>query len=232
LCRSDEALDGTIDHDWMRAADMRIAGGTTEDGVVVGNTYDKYGSRNPIVRKIMGGFNSALSDLIERAAPKSIHEVGCGEGYWVLRWNEQGMVARGCDFSSQVIEIARGNAADRGISPILFETRSIYDLKKGKDNADLIVCCEVLEHLERPDDALRALQQVADKYLIVSVPREPLWRMLNLARGKYISAWGNTPGHIQHWSAASFEGLVSRYFDVVEMKSPLPWTMLLCQPRG
>ena len=211
---------------------MKMAGGTKENGIVVGNTYDKYGSRNPIVKWMMGGFESALSELVGKAAPTAVHEIGCGEGYWVLRWTEQGMTARGCDFSAHVIELARENAAGRGLSPLLFETRSIYDLEAGRDSADLVVCCEVLEHLEHPEAGLQALQRVVGRHLIVSVPREPLWCALNLARGKYITDWGNTPGHIQHWSKSSFIRMVSTYFEVVDVKSPLPWTMLLCRPRG
>jgi len=209
---------------------VRIAGGIKENGTVIGNAYDKYGSRNPIVKWIMGGFESALAELVSQAAPSSINEIGCGEGYWVLRWNDQGIPARGCDFSTQVIELARENSVDRGLPPSIFETHSIYDLDASRDSADLVVCCEVLEHLEHPEAGLQALQRVVNKHLIVSVPREPLWCTLNLARGKYISKIGNTPGHIQHWSKGGFVRLVSKYFEVVEVKSPLPWTMLLCRP--
>lgn len=210
---------------------IKIAGGTKEDGVVVGNIYDKYGSRNPIVKWMMNGFESSLSDLVTKASPQSIHEIGCGEGYWVLRWNEQGLPARGCDFSKQVIEIARENAANRGLSHSIFESRSIYDLDARQDNADLVVCCEVLEHLENPEAGLQALQRITNRHLIVSVPLEPLWCALNLARGKYITRWGNTPGHIQHWSKSGFVRLVSKYFEVDEVRSPFPWTMILCRPR-
>ncbi|HCJ51080.1 MAG TPA: methyltransferase type 11 [Gallionella sp.] len=211
---------------------IKISGGTKEDGIVIGNAYDKYGSGNPMVKWIMGGFESALSELVTQASPTAIHEIGCGEGYWVLRWASQGMVARGCDFSKQVIEIARENAVERGVSASLFEARSIYDLESDRDGADLVVCCEVIEHLADPDAGLQALQRVVGRHLIVSVPREPLWSALNLARGKYIAEWGNTPGHIQHWSKSSFIRMVSKYFEVVDVKSPLPWTMLLCRPRG
>lgn len=210
---------------------MKISGGSKENGIVVGNSYDKYSSRNPVVKWMMAGFESALSDLVEKTSPKTIHEIGCGEGFWVMRWSEQGMAARGCDFSSHVIELARENAVGRGLSPLLFEARSIYDLVSGRDDADLIVCCEVLEHLEHPDAALEALQRVTGRYLILSVPKEPIWCVLNLARGKYISKWGNTPGHIQHWSKGGFIRMVSKYFEVVEVKSPFPWTMLLCRPH-
>lgn len=209
---------------------IRISGGAKEDGIVVGNVYDKYSSRNPIVKWMMNGFKSDLSALVARASPQSIHEIGCGEGYWVLRWNEQGLRARGCDISKQVIETARENANGRGLPSSLLKSCSIYDLDAKKDSADLVVCCEVIEHLKNPVAGLQALQRVVERYLIVSVPREPIWSALNLARCKYVSRCGNTPGHIQHWSKSSFIQLVSKYFEVVEVRSPLPWTMLLCRP--
>jgi 2-polyprenyl-3-methyl-5-hydroxy-6-metoxy-1,4-benzoquinol methylase len=99
-----------------------------------------------------------------------------------------------------------------------------------EDSAELIVCCEVLEHIEDPEAGLKALQKVTMQSLILSVPKEPLWRILNLARGKYITSWGNTPGHIQHWSKREFIQLVSKYFEVVEVRSPFPWTMVFCRP--
>ncbi|EIK95623.1 type 11 methyltransferase [Pseudomonas sp. M47T1] len=210
---------------------IKISGGAKEDGIVTGNAYDKYGSKNPIVKWMMNGFESALSDFVTKAEPKSIHEIGCGEGYWVLRWTEQEINARGCDFSKTVIELARENSIARGVSPSIFQPCSIYDLEATKDSADLLVCCEVLEHLEDPDAGLQALKNLAFQHLILSVPREPLWRALNFARGKYIAQFGNTPGHIQHWSKQRFITMVSKYFDVIEISSPLPWTMLLCRPR-
>jgi hypothetical protein len=61
----------------------------------------------------------------------------------------------------------------------------------------------------------------------VSVPREPLWRVLNLARGAYWTQLGNTPGHLNHWSRSAFVRLLLRHGEVVEARSPFPWTMLL-----
>ncbi len=211
---------------------IKLSGGTKEDGVVIGNAYDKYGSKNPVVRRLMQGFELSLTDLIAKAAPKTIHEIGCGEGYWVLRWLELGFEARGCDFSSKVINIARGNAENRKLPVSIFKVRSIYDLTRDVDTADLVICCEVLEHLEQPEEGLRSLQRIVSQYLILSVPREPIWRMLNLLRGKYITDFGNTPGHIQHWSKREFVTLVSKFFEVVVVKDPLPWTILLCCPRA
>lgn len=211
---------------------IKISGGITENGVITGNSYDKYNTSNPIVRHIMKGFESSLSELVAKASPSTIHEIGCGEGYWVLRWNKQGIPTRGCDFSRSVIELARENAVAYKLSTSIFESRSIYDLESGRDGADLVVCCEVLEHLEEPEAGLHALQGIVGRHLIVSVPQEPLWRILNLARGKYVGRLGNTPGHIQHWSKKEFVRMVSKYFEIVQVKTPLPWTMLLCKPHA
>ena len=210
---------------------MKIAGGMQEDGIVVGNAYDKYGAKNPIVRWIMTGFASALSELVGKVGPRTIHEIGCGEGYWVFDWNAQGIRARGSDFSEKVIDLARENARERGVSSEVFTARSIYDVVAERDSADLIVCCEVLEHLEDPQAGLAALQRIATDYVIVSVPREPIWCALNMVRGKYLRSLGNTPGHIQHWSTDKFIDFVSQYFEVVEIRKPLPWTMLLCRVK-
>jgi 2-polyprenyl-3-methyl-5-hydroxy-6-metoxy-1,4-benzoquinol methylase len=207
---------------------MRIAGGTQENGVVVGNSYDKYGSRNPVVRYLMSGFESSLQSLVEKTGAEEIHEVGCGEGHWTLRWLQEGYQSRGSDISKQAIELARTNARPLGLHPQV-KVASIYDLVSPTDAAELIVCCEVLEHLEHPEQALEVLNTLASPFIIVSVPREPIWRILNIARGSYCSNLGNTPGHIQHWSKRGFVNLIENYFTIVDVLSPLPWTMILAK---
>lgn len=210
---------------------MKISGGLAEKGVVTGNAYDKYGSANPVVRRLMAGYDFSLSVLIEKVKPASLHEVGCGEGYWTLRWLRQGIAARGSDFSEKVIELARTNAAEQDLPPDCFKVCSIYDLNPEIDAAEMVVCCEVLEHLERTRDGLEMLRSIARPYLIASVPREPLWSLMNLARGKYVRRLGNTPGHVQKWSRQEFVKLMSRYFEVEEVRTPIPWTILLCRSK-
>lgn len=210
---------------------VRISNGVTDHGLVVGNAYDKYASRNPIVRWMMDGFHAAIRELVSLAAPSSVFEVGCGEGYWVLHWNASGISAAGCDVSEQVISIARENAAVGGVDPAVFGVASIYDLSRESSVGEMVVCCEVLEHLEDPRRGLESLRSIASDYVLLSVPREPLWCALNLCRAKYIRHLGNTPGHIQHWSRQQFVLLVSEFFDVIEVRSPLPWTMVLARVR-
>jgi len=207
---------------------MKFCEGDEEQGIVIGNSYD---SSNPIVKAIMSGFDDALTDLVQTASPQSIHEVGCGEGFWVIKWHKQGLQVKGSDFSYKVIDMAKENARSNNVPVEILEQKSIYDLNTKEDQADLIVCCEVMEHLEDPELALKSIQRISTNKVIFSVPREPLWRVLNMIRCKYLKDFGNTPGHIQHWSVNEFVDLLANYFEIIEIKKPFPWTMILCQVK-
>lgn len=195
-----------------------------------GNVYDKYGSANPIERRLMAGFMADLDELVELSGAREAHEVGCGEGEVSIRLARRGIRMRGTDAFPQVLEEARERATTAGVE-IDFEAAPIERLDPERHAAELVVCCEVLEHLEDPARGLEVLAELARPWLIASVPREPLWRALNLARLSYISALGNTPGHLNHWSKHGFERLLAERFEVVEVRSPLPWTMALCRAR-
>jgi len=197
---------------------------------VAGNFYDKYNSRNPLVRWMMRGFFEAFERLVLRSGAYTAHEIGCGEGNLSLRLARGGIAVRGCDVSEEIVKLARSRAHD-GAMTIPFEVRSLYNLRAPADAAELIVCCEVLEHLPDPHRALEILAALAQPYLIVSVPREPLWRVLNLCRLKYVADLGNTPGHIQHWGSRAFLQFLQQRFDVLAVELPLPWTMALCRVR-
>jgi 2-polyprenyl-3-methyl-5-hydroxy-6-metoxy-1,4-benzoquinol methylase len=204
-----------------------VSGVTVSDGgVVTGNTYDKYGSRNPVVRRLMGGFEGALDTLRERAAPESVLDVGCGEGLLVQRWAQQAPHARfvGADLREESIQ--EGWQAHTAPN-LAFRVLDGAGLPFAQDEFELASAIEVLEHVPDPAYTLAEMARCARTHLLVSVPREPLWRALNMARGAYWSALGNTPGHLNHWSRRSFVQLLSRHGEVVEVRSPFPWTMVL-----
>jgi 2-polyprenyl-3-methyl-5-hydroxy-6-metoxy-1,4-benzoquinol methylase len=199
----------------------------SEDGIVTGNTYDKYGSANPVVRRLMSGFERALDELFVRADPRSLLDVGCGEGVLVQQWAERlGESTRvvGIDLEEESIQ---AGWAERSAPNLEYRVMEAENLPFATNEFDLATAIEVLEHVPDPGHTVSEMARCAERHLLVSVPHEPLWRMLNMARGAYISELGNTPGHLNHWSRRSFVRLLSRHGDVVEVRSPFPWTMLL-----
>lgn len=193
-----------------------------------GNVYDKYGTSNPIARRLMDGFLGRLDELVERTGATEAHEIGCGEGELAIRLARRGLRVRGSDAFPSVLEEARRRAASAGV-PVEFEAKPVETLDPEADSAELILCCEVLEHLEDAEQALDVIAGLARPWLIASVPREPLWRGLNLSRLAYVRELGNTPGHLNHWSKAGFVRFLTRRFEVIEIVSPVPWTMALCR---
>lgn len=211
-------------------ADVRSTGlvNPEEEG---GNVYDKYASSNPIERRLVGSFLRQFDALVELTGAREAHEVGCGEGELSLRMASEGLRVRGTDAFPEVIGEARRRAEAAG-AEVAFEARAVQELDPAADSAELVVCCEVLEHLEDPAGALERLAELARPWLLVSVPREPLWRAMNMARGKYLGAMGNTPGHLGHWSKRGFERFLDSRVDVEVLRSPTPWTMALCRVRA
>ena len=177
------------------ATQNRGVSSRTGDDVVAGNVYDKYGTNNPIARRLMDGFMQAFDALLELEEADTVLEVGCGEGHLIKRIQRDypNRQIAGFDITYGIVEQAVSAAKD-----VSFLQASADQMPWLDDSWDVVVICEVMEHLSEPEKALLELQRVTRKGCLLSVPREPVWRMANMARGKYWPSLGNTPGHIQH----------------------------------
>jgi SAM-dependent methyltransferase len=201
------------------------------EAVPTGNTYDKYGSQNPVVRRLMGGFEATLDELWALAAPRSILDVGCGEGVLTSQWAERlgdGRIV-GIDLDDPKL---RAEWDKRQRPNLEYRAEEATSLSFADGEFDMATAIEVLEHVPEPERTVAEMARVAERWLLVSVPREPVWRMTNMARGAYLKDLGNTPGHLNHWSKRSFVSLLSRYGKVEQVRSPFPWTMLLVRVNG
>ena len=207
---------------------MTPAATVDAEGTVTGNTYDKYGSTNPVVRRLMTGFERTLDELLARAAPQSLLDVGCGEAVLTHRWAQRLAPGRvvGIDLEDPAIQ---AEWEQRRAPNLEYRVMKAEHLPFADGEFDVAAAIEVLEHVPDPEHTVAEMARVAGGHLLVSVPREPLWRGLNMARGAYLKDLGNTPGHLNHWSKRSFVALLERHGEVVEARSPFPWTMLLVQ---
>ena len=198
----------------------------TAEAVPTGNTFDKYGSTNPVVRRLMDRFHSDLDALWDRAQPRSVLDVGCGEGVltheWAAKLGDGRIVGIDLDDPKLAAEWENRQRAN-----LEYRAEEATSLSFDDGEFDTAAAIEVLEHVPEPEATVAEMARVAERWLLVSVPREPLWRGLNMARGAYWGSLGNTPGHLNHWSKRSFTRMLSRHGTVEETRSPFPWTMLL-----
>ena len=193
---------------------------------VAGNTYDKYASTNPVEQKMMAGFFAAFDAMLTGLRPDVVVEVGAGEG----RITEH-LAATFPDATIVGLDLPDDElAAEWADAPRPMFFGDVTRLPFDDASIDLVVGLEVLEHVPSPAHALTEIDRVCRGHTIVSVPREPIWRIGNMARGRYLRDLGNTPGHVNHWSARSFTRFVDTVMHVERTATPLPWTMVRAHP--
>lgn len=101
-----------------------------------------------------------------------------------------------------------------------------YDYEPEFEAHDLIICCEVMEHLVNPEKAVERFYQMNAKHYLFGVPNEPWFRLTAFLRGKNVSRWGNPIDHVNHWNKRSFEKMLSKYFEIKQVRTPYPWLLV------
>jgi ubiquinone/menaquinone biosynthesis C-methylase UbiE len=194
-------------------------------GVVIGNHTQKYTARNPAIRLLTERWVANLErmfDLVGRdpsGPPARALEVGCGEGVIADRMQQRFGEVVALDLPDAGLR-----AGWRRYPEPRFLHASAHELPFGDHRFDVVVAAEVLEHLPDPDRGLRELARVGRRHLVLSVPREPIFRSCNLVAGRYVRDLGNTPGHLNLWSRRGFVRFVSQVAEVRAVTSPFPWT--------
>lgn len=189
--------------------------------------FNKYTTTSPMEQRLVNNFMQRLERSLPAGDASTILEVGVGEGHVSER-----VVARYPDSWVCGIDLPHPTMAERWQAR---EVKGVFAdaarLPFPDGSFDLVLAMEVLEHLPEPERALSEIARVARRDIILSVPLEPLWRVGNMLRGRYLSDWGNTPDHIQHWGRRGFCRMVERHLDVVSVRNPLPWTMVVARAR-
>jgi ubiquinone/menaquinone biosynthesis C-methylase UbiE len=205
--------------------DNRLAPAPETPGVVIGNHTQKYTARNPAIRLLTERWVANLDRVFgqvsrdQNGRPAQALEVGCGEGVIAAKLHHRFGEVVALDLPDA------GLRADwRGYQGPRFLHASAHELPFADDRFDVVVAAEVLEHLPDPVRGLNEMARVGRRHLVLSVPREPIFRSCNLVAGRYVRDLGNTPGHLNHWSKRGFVRFVSQVAEVRDVSSPFPWT--------
>ena len=182
----------------------------------------KHTSKNPLKTVFLNIYYKTFVEELKKLEIKNVLDIGCGEGFILNKLKQEriGESWEGIDYSKEAVEIGKK------IHSYLDLTQgSIYDSKFKDNSFDLVVCTEVLEHLESPQIALKEVVRISKKYILFSVPNEPLFLLSNFTQ------WGKDIGHINHWTFWQFENFVRKNVgegaQIISRKYPFPWTMLL-----
>jgi ubiquinone/menaquinone biosynthesis C-methylase UbiE len=189
--------------------------------------FEKHSSNNPLQKMLLDNFYREFFLMLDGEKVESVLDAGCGEGITLRKFKDKkiGKVHEGIEYMEEAIKIGKKVNPD-----ISIKQGDIYKLPFKDNTFDVVVCTEVLEHLDKPKDALKELKRVSKKYLLLSVPNEPWFTFQRIARGKNILKFGAHPEHIQHWTHGAFQSFVSENgLKILNKKAPFAWTLLLAE---
>ncbi len=190
----------------------------------------KYENPNPIQRALIRRFQRQVVRLVQQVSPQRILDVGCGEGFSLRALQDAGIRAEmtGIDLDAQALEMARAHTDGR----CQLERVDATTLAARGQTYDLVMMLEVLEHIDAPRQMLPILASLTHGPVLLSVPREPFFRGLNLLRGRHVWALGNDPEHVNHWGRRGFFRFLASHFELVEAPPVFPWTLALCRKHN
>ena len=171
-----------------------------------------YGWTNDIPES-SGYLLKAIREAISPLKPRSLLDMGCGNGSILRGLADLGAKRSGCDADAQGLEIARH--ADPGATYL--HTPIIPGVTPQVPGAPFqaIISTEVIEHLYAPDDlfTMAKAHANADTSLIITTPYHGWLKNVALSITGHWD-YHHTPlwtgGHIKFWSRATLTALAER----------------------
>lgn len=106
----------------------------------------------------------AVVELVERLAPASVCDVGCGSGENLAAFAcvRAGMALTGTDISEQALALARARVPAAGFFPLDIQAAHL------PATFDLVTAIQVIEHLDDDGAAVRHMAKMARKWVLLT----------------------------------------------------------------
>lgn len=114
------------------------------------------------ITKLFGGYKQRSFEFLQLAPGQRILDAGCGTGDDAILLAQRlgpASTVHGMDVSPDLIDTARQRAAAANV-PATFEVMDLYHPTLPENDYDRVRADRVLQHLERPLDALHALKNL------------------------------------------------------------------------
>jgi SAM-dependent methyltransferase len=147
----------------------------------------------------------AAADLMRSQGLCTVYDVGCGSGYKLVHYLGE-YETTGFEIEPTLTFLNR-TYPDRRWRLVTLGDRSLPP-------ANLVVCADVIEHVDDPDALLNLLRHLTGEFLILSTPERDLVYAEGDRRRRCGPPWNIT--HVREWSFAEFGSYVGSRFDIVE----------------
>jgi 2-polyprenyl-3-methyl-5-hydroxy-6-metoxy-1,4-benzoquinol methylase len=142
--------------------------------------------------------------IMEERQLTEVADVGCGSGYKLV--NYLGMfTTMGYDVAPTV-EYLQGKYPDR--------TWHIADFRqRGIARVPMVVCADVIEHVENPDELMDFLLELSSKWVVLSTPERDL---VYPKASTYLNGPPQNLTHLREWNFREFRNYISGFITVTE----------------
>jgi SAM-dependent methyltransferase len=136
--------------------------------------YSRHGGYGKMHKEIIMWYNGIFEVLkkkgnidLKQGNGEKVLDVGCAYGYILSELNKKNFKTYGMDISQYAVKIAKQlNKTSR------IDVGDIHHLVPFRSKFDFILCLEVLEHLQTPEDAIKNMYSSLKKggFLIITTP--------------------------------------------------------------
>ena len=162
---------------------------------------EMYCSQHPLVRY---GHNKRANEVVEmvvRANPKRVLEIGCGEGFLLEKLSKKcNAELFGAEISPERILLAK----EKGFDCIIKEC-DVVSLPFEDNFFDLVIASEILEHTPDYKEVIKEMKRVVNGHIVVSFPNETILTLGRLCTARFPIHY---PNHVNSFKPSDFVRLI------------------------